>query len=142
MIKQQCNLKLTAASRRAVLSLLVICAFAISSLAQLPLAEPEAVAASQQRLAQMDSVIADAIGKRQLPGAVVLVARNGKVVWRKAYGNRALEPTREAMTTDTIFDAASLTKVVATATSIMILVERGKVRLSDPLSNYIPEIKG
>ena len=46
------------------------------------------------------------------------------------------------MTADTIFDLASLTKIVATATSIMILVERGKVRLSDPLSNYIPEIKG
>ena len=125
-----------------LISLLLICAFAVSSFAQLPLAKPAAVSVSQTRLAQMDSVIADAIGKRQLPGAVVLVARNGKVVWRKAYGNRAVEPSREAMTTDTIFDAASLTKVVATATSIMILVERGKVRLSDPLSNYIPEIKG
>jgi len=72
----------------------------------------------------------------------VLVARNGGVVWRQAYGARVLEPTREAMTADTIFDVASLTKVVATATSIMILVERGKVRLSDPLSAYIPEIKG
>ena len=72
----------------------------------------------------------------------MLVARNGGVVWRQAYGARVLEPTREAMTADTIFDVASLTKVVATATSIMILVERGKVRLSDPLSAYIPEIKG
>lgn len=72
----------------------------------------------------------------------MLVARNGQVVLRKAYGARAVEPTREAMTADTIFDLASLTKIVATATSIMILVERGKVRLSDPLSTYIPEIKG
>ena len=63
-------------------------------------------------------------------------------MWRKAYGERAVEPAREAMTPETIFDLASLTKIVATATSIMILVERGKVRLSDPLSNYIPEIKG
>ena len=63
-------------------------------------------------------------------------------MWEKAYGARALEPAREPLTTDTIFDMASLTKVVATATSIMILVERGKVRLSDPLSHYIPEIKG
>ena len=53
-----------------------------------------------------------------------------------------LNQLREAMTADTIFDVASLTKVVATATSIMILVERGKIRLNDPLSNYIPEIKG
>ena len=73
---------------------------------------------------------------------MVLVARDGGVVWRKAYGSRVVEPAREAMTVDTIFDVASLTKVVATATSIMILVERGKVRLSDPLSNFIPEIKG
>ena len=71
-----------------------------------------------------------------------MVARNGGVVWRKAYGARSVQPAREAMTTDTIFDLASLTKIVATATSIMILVERGKLRLSDPLSNYIPEIKG
>ena len=77
-----------------------------------------------------------------MPGAVVLVARNGGVVWREAYGARAVEPVREPMTTDTVFDLASLTKVVATATSIMILVERGKIRLSDPLSTYIPEIKG
>lgn len=82
------------------------------------------------------------MAQKRLPGAVVLVARNGDVVWRKAYGARAVEPAREAMTTDTIFDVASLTKVVATATSIMILVERGKVRLGDPLLNYIPEIKG
>src|SRR4030095_13934807 len=51
-------------------------------------------------------------------------------------------PVREVMTADTVFDLASLTKVVATATSIMILVERGRVRLNDPLSKYIPEIKG
>jgi uncharacterized protein YbbC (DUF1343 family)/CubicO group peptidase (beta-lactamase class C family) len=90
----------------------------------------------------MNQVIKEAIAKHQLPGAVVLVARKGRVVWRKAYGARAVEPTPEGMTTDTIFDMASLTKVVATATSIMILVERGKVRLNDTLSQYIPEIKG
>src|SRR5262249_30490643 len=73
---------------------------------------------------------------------VVLVGRKGRVVWRKSYGLLAVEPAQEAMTTDTIFDLASLTKVVATATSIMILVERGKVRLSDPVSVYIPELKG
>src|SRR5262249_33633703 len=56
-----------------------------------------------------------------------------------AYGNRALEPEPEPMTVDTIFDLASLTKVVATATSMMILVERGLVRLGDPVSRYIPE---
>lgn len=97
---------------------------------------------SAQKLAAIDGEVQSEIKQHHLPGAVVLVARKGSVVWRKAYGARAVEPAREAMTADTIFDVASLTKVVATATSIMILVERGKVRLTDPLSNYIPEIKG
>ena len=108
---------------------------------QLVLAQtaPESVGMSSQQLAFIDEAVADEIAKKQLPGAVVLVGRQGKVVWRKAYGNRALDPNIEAMTPDTIFDLASLTKVVATATSIMILVERGKVRLGDPVSRYIPE---
>lgn len=110
--------------------------------ARLVKVKPGSVAVSAQKLAAIDAEVESEIKQHHLPGAVVLVARNGGVVWRKAYGARALEPAREAMTADTIFDVASLTKVVATATSIMILVERGKVRLSDPLSNYIPEIKG
>jgi uncharacterized protein YbbC (DUF1343 family)/CubicO group peptidase (beta-lactamase class C family) len=95
-----------------------------------------------KRLSQIDEVVEKDIAGKRLPGAVVLVSRNGHVAKRSAYGARATEPSREPMTTDTVFDLASLTKVVATATSIMILVERGKVRLSDPLSTYIPEIKG
>ena len=101
-----------------------------------------ATSVSQQRLTEIDTVVESEITKKGLPGAVVLVARKGRVVWRKAYGARAVEPSREPMSVDTLFDLASLTKVVATATSIMILVERGKVRLSDPVSNYIPELNG
>jgi uncharacterized protein YbbC (DUF1343 family)/CubicO group peptidase (beta-lactamase class C family) len=97
---------------------------------------------SAARLAQMDGVIATEIANKKLPGAVVLAGRKGQIVWRKAYGDRAVEPERQRMTVDTIFDLASLTKVVATATSIMILVERGKIRLSDPVSHHIPELKG
>src|SRR5215213_7535440 len=111
-------------------------------LAQLPIAPPETVSASTARLARMEAIIADAITQKQLPGAVVLASRKGRIIWQKAYGARVLEPAREMMTLDTIFDVASLTKVVATATSIMILVERGKVRLSDPVSVYIPDLKG
>src|SRR6476659_886925 len=122
--------------------LLVVVVVAQSALGQLPLAKPEYVAVSSARLAQMDAVINAAIAQHQLPGAVVLVARKGRIIWDKSYGSRAVEPTREPMTVDTIFDLASLTKVVATATSIMILVERGKLRLADPVSLYIPEIKG
>jgi CubicO group peptidase (beta-lactamase class C family) len=114
----------------------------LQAVAQLSQARSSRVSVSLEHLARMDAVIAASIAKRELPGAVVLVSRKGKVVWNKAYGARVVEPAPERMTTDTIFDLASLTKVIATATSIMILVERGKVRLSDPLSTFIPEIKG
>ncbi|HEX3143358.1 MAG TPA: exo-beta-N-acetylmuramidase NamZ domain-containing protein [Pyrinomonadaceae bacterium] len=109
---------------------------------QLPSALPASVGVSPERLARMDTVIAESIARKELPGAVVLVGRHGKVVWRKAYGARAVEPMREAMTADTIFDLASLTKVVATTTSIMILIEQGQVRLSDAVIQFIPEMKG
>jgi uncharacterized protein YbbC (DUF1343 family)/CubicO group peptidase (beta-lactamase class C family) len=109
---------------------------------QLPSSPPAAVGMSAERLARIDQVIAASIAKKELPGAVVLVARHGRVAWRKAYGARAVEPQREPMTLDTIFDLASLTKIVATATSIMILVEQGKVRLADPIVQFIPEMKG
>src|SRR5690348_9547345 len=121
---------------------LVVVLVAQSALSQLPIAKPESVAVSSARLAQMDAAINSEIAQHHLPGAVVLVGRKGRVIWQRAYGARAVEPSREAMTVDTIFDLASLTKVVATATSIMILIERGKVRLSDPVSTYIPELKG
>ena len=103
---------------------------------------PERAGMSAGQLSRIDKVVEGEISQQHLPGAVVLVGRKGQVVWRKAYGARALEPAREAMSTDTIFDLASLTKIVATTTSIMILVERGKVRLGDPVSVYIPELKG
>ena len=61
------------------------------------------------------------------------------MIYRKAFGNRALEPRREAMTADTIFDIASLTKVVATTTAVMQLVQKGEVRVNDPVAKYIPE---
>ncbi|HEU4795667.1 MAG TPA: serine hydrolase, partial [Pyrinomonadaceae bacterium] len=122
--------------------LLIIILVAQPALAQLRLTKPETVSVSSVALARMDSVIADEIAKNRLPGAVVLVSRKGRVIWQKTYGSRTIEPAREVMTADTIFDVASLTKVVATATSIMILVERGKVRLHDPVSVYIPELKG
>src|SRR5437899_495278 len=108
----------------------------------LPQGPPASAGMSAERLARMDSVIGESIEKKELPGAVVLVARHGRIVWRKAYGQRAVEPQREAMTADTIFDLASLTKIIATATSVMILVEQGRVRLGDPVIKFIPEMKG
>ena len=91
------------------------------------------------RLPSVDAVIEQAIQDGNIPGAVLVVGHNGKVIYRKAYGNRALEPRREPMTRETIFDLASLTKVVATTTAVMKLVEQGKVRLNDPVAKYLPE---
>jgi len=91
------------------------------------------------RLTVLDPIINQAIQDGNIPGAVLIVGHEGRVVYRKAYGNRALEPRREAMTLDTIFDLASLTKVVVTTTAVMQLVERGKVRLNDPVAKYLPE---
>src|ERR1041384_317712 len=110
--------------------------------ATLPVAQPATVGMAAERLAQIDQVVQQAIERKETPGAGGLVGRRGRVVWRKAYGARAVEPAREQMTKDTIFDLASLTKIVATATSIMILIERGQVRLNDPLVRYLPEMKG
>ncbi len=122
---------------------LLLCVFALnySVAAQgLPVAKPEAVGMSGVRLAQIDALVEADIADKKLPGAVVLVGHRGKIVFRKAYGNRSLVPTVEPMTIDTIFDLASLTKPIATATSIMILVEQGKLRLNDTVGKYIPDI--
>ena len=99
---------------------------------------PQEVGMSGERLSRIDGIVHSAIERNEVPGAVVLVMRRGKIVYRKAFGDRAQVPVREPMTEDTIFDVASLTKVMATATSIMILVEDGRVSLSDPASNYLP----
>ena len=91
------------------------------------------------RLAILDPIVNDAIAQRQIPGAVLIVGHDGRVVFRKAYGNRAIEPQREAMTPETVFDCASLTKVVVTTTAIMQLWEQGKLRMNDPVAKYLPE---
>jgi len=115
-------------------------------------APPGATAASRQvagsassaasnpvKLVAVDSVIQQAITEGSIPGAVLMVGHNGRVIYRKAYGYRSLEPRRELMTLDTIFDLASLTKVIATTTAVMQLMELGKIRLNDPVTKYIPE---
>lgn len=114
---------------------------AVSHSQGLPLAGPDAVGMNAAKLNQIDSLVEADIRSRKLPGAVVLVGHKGKIVFRKAYGSRSLVPTIEKMTVDTIFDVASLTKPVATATAIMILVERGRLRLNDTVGKFIPEIE-
>lgn len=92
--------------------------------------------------AAVDAVIEKAVRDQLIPGAVLIAGHDGKVIYRKAYGSRALVPEREPMTLDTIFDAASLTKVIATTTCLMNLVETGKVRLNDRVTEYLPEFQG
>ena len=116
---------------------LLVAAVAVSVLASSALAATKPSPPS--RLGILDSIVQEAIHDRQIPGAVLLVWHDGQVMYRKAFGNRSLEPRREPMTADTIFDIASLTKVVATTTAVMQLVQRGEVRLNDPVAKYIPE---
>ena len=106
----------------------------------LPVALPQTVGMNAAKLNQIDALVEADIAAKKLPGAVVLVGHKGKIVYRKAYGNRSLVPTIEKMTVDTIFDVASLTKPIATATSIMILVEQGKLRLNDTIGKFISNI--
>jgi uncharacterized protein YbbC (DUF1343 family)/CubicO group peptidase (beta-lactamase class C family) len=90
------------------------------------------------RMAHIADVVNEAITAKQVPGAVVVVGRGEQVAYKEAFGNRSLEPQVEPMTLDTIFDLASLTKVVATTTAVMMLVEDGRVRLSDTVATFIP----
>jgi uncharacterized protein YbbC (DUF1343 family)/CubicO group peptidase (beta-lactamase class C family) len=89
--------------------------------------------------ALLDPIMERAVADGNIPGGVLLIGHNGRVVYRRAFGFRSLEPIRERMTVDTIFDLASLTKCVATTTSIMKLVQEGRVRLNDPAASYLPE---
>ncbi|RPI52589.1 MAG: DUF1343 domain-containing protein [Acidobacteria bacterium] len=86
----------------------------------------------------IDGVVQEAIQEKRLPGAVVLVGRGDRTLYHKALGQRSVAPSPEPMTPDTIFDLASLTKVVATTTSVMLLVEDGKIGLNDRVADFIP----
>jgi uncharacterized protein YbbC (DUF1343 family)/CubicO group peptidase (beta-lactamase class C family) len=92
--------------------------------------------------ATLDVAIEQAVHDHLIPGAVLVVGRDAKILHRKAYGERALVPAREPMTVDTIFDAASLTKVIATTSALMKLFEEGKLRINDPVTAYLPEFQG
>ena len=106
---------------------------------QLPRVEPQAVGMSAAHLARIDEVVAKGLAEKKMPGCVVLIGRRGKVVFHKAYGQRTLLPEPTPMQLDTVFDLASLTKPIATATSIMLLIERGQIRLRDRVAQHLPD---
>lgn len=102
-------------------------------------ATPEAVGMSSEILNRIDQIAAEGLRRRLMPGAVVLIARGQRVVFHRAYGLREYEPDRQPMAIDTVFDMASVTKPVATGTSVMKLIEQGKLELDAPAAQYIPE---
>jgi CubicO group peptidase (beta-lactamase class C family) len=107
--------------------------------AGLPQAEPVSVGMDAAHLARIDEIVAAGLAEKRMPGCVVCVGRRGKIVLLKAFGNKQLQPSDLPMTTDTVFDMASITKPVATATSVMILVERGQLKLGQRVTELLPE---
>jgi CubicO group peptidase (beta-lactamase class C family) len=94
---------------------------------------------SATRLSKIDVAVAEGLRREWMPGCVVMVGHQGKIVFHKAYGNKQVQPETIAMTTDTVFDMASITKPIATATSVMKLVELGKINIDETVAHYIPE---
>ncbi|MCU1333826.1 MAG: hypothetical protein JWM08_2818 [Candidatus Angelobacter sp.] len=87
----------------------------------------------------IDLLVQEQINDQTITGAVLLVGHGGRIVHQKALGLRATSPRTEAMTLDTVFDLASLTKVVATTPSVMRLIQYGQIRLDEPVAHYIPD---
>ncbi len=116
-------------------------AVTLTAAAQGVAADSAAPVLDERRLAGIAPVVEQAIRDQKCPGAVVLIGHEGNVVYRQAFGARALIPERRPMTVDTIFDVASLTKVIATTTAVMQLVEQGKILLSASVGDYWPEFK-
>ena len=104
----------------------------------LPVVAPESLGLSSEALAKIDVAVREALDRGDAPGVVVVIVHKGAVVFRKAYGNRSVQPGQTAMLPEIVFDLASLTKPIATATAIMVLLEQGKLLVSTPLSQYLP----
>jgi len=117
-------------------------AFVIPCLAQqLPEAKPEEVGMSSSRLCRVRPLILDAVARKDFPGAVLVVGRKGRIVFREAFGECQRIPVNRPMKTEMIFDIASMTKPVVTATVIMILVEQGFLTLWDEVKEFVPQFQ-
>ncbi len=106
---------------------------------QFPIASPASAGMRADRLTDIEPLIHAGIDEGNLPGGVVCVGRHGQIVYLEAFGNRLVGDAPEKMSVDTVFDLASLTKPIATATSMMKLVEDGQCLLSDKVVRYLPE---
>ena len=108
----------------------------------LPVVPPGDAGFDARTLQRIDAVVAEGLADGDLSGCVVCVGHGGKIGWLKAYGNRSEQPATEPMTTDTVFDLASITKPVATASSVLHLHQAGRLRLGDKVSEHLPEFTG
>lgn len=126
-----------------LITITVAAALAVPVFAQGALKQdyPERHGMNPEKLAQVDSVINEAITAKEIPGAVISVVRGNDIVYLKAYGNKSVVPTVEPMTTETLFDLASVSKCVGTTLAFMQLIENGYVRLTDNVDRYIPNFK-
>lgn len=126
-----------------LITITVAAALAVPVFAQGALKQdyPERHGMNPEKLAQVDRVINEAITAKEIPGAVLSVVRGNDIVYLKAYGNKSVVPTVEPMTTETLFDLASVSKCVGTTLAFMQLIENGYVRLTDNVDRYIPDFK-
>lgn len=126
-----------------LITITVAAALAVPVFAQGALKQdyPERHGMNPEKLAQVDRVINEAITAKEIPGAVVSVVRGNDIVYLKAYGNKSVVPAVEPMTTETLFDLASVSKCVGTTLAFMQLIENGYVRLTDNVDRYIPDFK-
>ena len=128
---------------RKLLAIAAAAVMAVPALAQgtLRMDSPERHGMNPEKLAQVDRVIEEAISAKEIPGAVLSVVRGNDIVYLKAYGNKSVVPAVEPMTTETLFDLASVSKCVGTTLAFMQLIENGYVRLTDNVDRYIPDFK-
>src|SRR5207244_8501170 len=98
--------------------------------------------ASAQDWSGIDEAALEVVASGEIPGVVVMVGRGDEIIYRRTWGLRRVVPEHVAMTEDTIFDVASLTKPLGTTLAVMSLVERGQVKLDAPLGRYLREFRG
>lgn len=106
---------------------------------EIPLLPPESIDMDAERLNVIDEIVNEGLTQEKMPGCVVLIGRKEGIAFLRSYGFRQLQPEKVEMTADTLFDLASLTKPIATATSVMVLAQQGKLDLNATVATYIPD---
>ena len=122
-----------------VVSSVVFSSVSAATPPSIPIIAPESAGMLSDRLAVIDRLVQEGLDQEKMPGAVVVIGRRAGVVFRKAYGFRQTQPERVPMTLDTVFDLASLTKPIATATSVMVLIQQGKIDPASTVATYLPD---